>query len=304
MSATTIGTLPDGRDVRRVRLARDGTRLDVLNLGAVVDAWWPAGADRSVIVGLGGDVAARWQHRGVYPGVMGGRYLSRIRDGRFELDGTVHQLATNDRRHTLHGGPDGWDRRTWDIGEAGAGHVTLSLHSPDGDQGFPGAVDVHVTYRLTADEVTIQISATTDAPTVMGPGAHPYFDVGAGATLTVPATHYLPVDDEQVAANGLEPVAGTSLDARDGLALRHGDGIDLSYRVDGQGLRTMATLAGDRGTVEVLSDLPTLQVFTDGALGGIALEAQRESNGPNRPGADWLLRPGEVFTSTTVWRTT
>jgi aldose 1-epimerase len=296
------GRLPDGRTVRRVRLRSGGARLDVLDLGAAVDAWVPAGAVRSVVVGLDGDVAERWRHRRVYAGIVGGRYLSRIRDGRFALDGVEHRLAANDGPHTLHGGPDGFDARTWHVDDAGHDHATLSLVSPDGDQGFPGTLRASVTYRLEPDAVSVELRAETDAPTVVGLGSHPYFDVGDDPVLTVPAQRWIRPDEDSVALPGSEAVDGSPVDARAGRPVPPGAGLDLAYLVDGEGLRRMARLDGSAGTVELDGDQPALQVFTDGALGGVALEAQREPDGPNRPGAAAVLRPGEVYSSRAVWR--
>jgi aldose 1-epimerase len=297
-----LGRLPDGRVVRRVRLRSGDARLDVLDLGAAVDAWVPAGAMRSVVVGLDGDVEERWRYRQVYPGVVGGRYLSRIRDGRFELDGVEHRLATNDGPHTLHGGPDGFDSRTWQVDDLADDRVTLSLVSPDGDQGFPGRLRATATYRLEPDAVSLDLRAETDAPTVVSLGGHPYFDVGENPVLIVPAEQWIRPDDDAVALPGSEPVDGSGVDARTGLPVPPGAGLDLAFLVDGEGWRPMARLQGSLGTVIVEGDQPSLQVFTEGALGGVALEAQREPDGPNRPGAAAVLRPGETYSSRVVWR--
>ncbi|MEH3032560.1 MAG: hypothetical protein PGN07_00605 [Aeromicrobium erythreum] len=301
MTIEDLGTLPDGRIVRRVRLSHEGATLDVLDLGAAVDAWVPRGARRSVVVGFDGDVAARWERRGGYPNIVAGRVISRVRDGRFTLDGSTYQLATNENGHTLHGGPDGFDARTWTIDETGDDHVTLSLVSPDGDQGFPGTVVATATYRLTVDAVTIELEATTDAPTVVALGSHPYFHVGVDPVLTVPAERWVPVDDENVALPGSATVAGSGFDLRRGLPVGPETGLDASFLVDGEGPRLMARLAGGDGTVEVHGDQVALQVYT-GAERGIALEVQPESDAPNRTPEDVVLRPGGRFTSVAAWR--
>ena len=301
MEIEDLGRLPDGRVARRVRLRSGDARVDVLDLGAAVDAWVPAGAERSVVVGLD-DVAKRWRQRHVYAGVVGGRYLSRIRDGRFVLDDVEHHLAANDGPHTLHGGPDGFDARTWRLDDVGGDRVTLSLVSPDGDQGFPGALRATATYRLEPDALALELRAETDAPTVVSLGGHPYLDVGADPVLTVPAERWIRPDEDSVALPGSEPVDGSDVDARSGLPVPPGAGLDLAYLVDGGGLREMARLAGSGGTVVVEGDQPALHVFTDGDLGGVALEVEREPDGPNRAGAAAVLRPGEVYSSRVVWR--
>lgn len=302
MTEEEVGRLPDGRVVRRLRLASGDARLDVLDLGAAVDAWRPSGSDRGVLVGFDGDVTARWRHRGVYAGIVGGRYLGRIRDGRFTLDGAEHRLATNENGHTLHGGPAGFDSRTWTIGSVTSDSATLELVSPDGDQGFPGTLWASVMYHLSADTVTVELAATTDAPTVVSLGVHPYFDVGSDPVLTVPASRWLPTDDAQLPLPGSRPVDGDGMDARHGRVLGHGVSLDDTFLVDGTSHRLMARLEGPDGTVEVWGDQPALQVFTAGALGGVALEVQRDPDGPNRPGADAVLRPGETYRSRVEWR--
>jgi aldose 1-epimerase len=299
-----VGRLPDGRPVRRVRLSSGDARLDVLDLGAAIDSWRPNGSDRSVVVGLGGDVDARWRHRDVYVGIVGGRYLGRIRDGRFTMDGTMWRLATNENGHTLHGGPVGFDRRTWTISAVSGDSITLDLVSEDGDQGFPGRLSASATYRVSGDSLTVDLAATTDAPTVVNLGSHPYFDVGAHPVLTVPASRWLPTDDAMVPLPGSQSVDDTWVDARSGLAVGPSLKLDATLLVDGTDHRLMARLEGANGTVEVWGDQPALQVFTAGALGGVALEAQREPDGPNRPGAAAMLRPGDTYRSRVEWRFT
>ena len=296
-----VGRLPDGRLVQRVRLSAGEASLEVLDLGAAVDVWRPKGSTRSVVVGLDGDVTARWRLLDVYPGIVGGRYLGRIRDGRFVLDGTEWQLATNENGHTLHGGPAGFDRRTWTIGAVAAHSVTLHLVSVDGDQGFPGTLSASVSYRVSKDCVTVDLTATTDAPTVVNLGAHPYFDVGPEPMLTVPASRWLPVDDAKVPRPGSAPVDDSAVDARAGLVLGTGADLDATLLVDGTGHRCMARLAGPDGTVAVWGDQPALQLFTAGALGGVALEAQRVPDGPNRRDAMAVLRPGDTYRSHVEW---
>lgn len=299
-----VGRLPDGRAVNRVRIGSGDARLDVLDLGAAVDAWRPSGSGRGVVVGFDGDVAARWQHRGVYAGIVGGRYLGRIRDGRFTLDGTQRQLATNENGHTLHGGPAGFDSRTWTVSSVAGDSATLELVSTDGDQGFPGTLSASVTYRASGDTVTVNLSATADAPTIVNLGAHPYFDLGPDPVLTVPASRWLPTDDAQLPLPGSRSVEGDVMDTRNGRGVGPGVDLDDTFLVDGTGHRMMARLEGVDGTVEVWGDQPALQVFTAGALGGVALEAQREPDGPNRPGAAAVLRPGDTYRSHVEWRFT
>ncbi len=131
-----------------------------------------------------------------YLGVTAGRHASRIGDGRLVLDGIVHQLSRNDGRHHLHGGATGFSRRIWDIVEVSESAVTLRLVSPDGEDGYPGRLDVRCTYRLEEPAtLSVEMTATTDAPTIVSLAHHPYFTLAPGASirghrLQVPASRY------------------------------------------------------------------------------------------------------------------
>jgi aldose 1-epimerase len=156
-------------------------------------------------------------------GVVAGRYANRIRDGRFTLDGREVQLPRNDGPNHLHGGPEGFDRRTWraeDATENGQPAIRLSLTSEDGDQGYPGRLDASVTYLLTTDDaLEVRYEATTDAPTVVNLTQHAYWNLegenrgsALGQLLQVRASRYLPVDETLIPTGDLAPVAGTPFD--------------------------------------------------------------------------------------------
>jgi galactose mutarotase-like enzyme len=267
-----------------------------------------------------------------------GRYANRIAGGRLDLDGEELQLGTNDRGNLLHGGPDGFDRRLWQLREHSATEARLSLESPDGDQGFPGAVRVEVHFEVTDDSVRIVFVATTEATTVVNLTNHAYFNldgVGTGTVddheLTVLADEYIPVDDTGIPLDGFAPVAGTPLDFRSptrlGRAARSGDeqvvrmsGIDHNYVLRGSGMRPVATLSSRRTatTLELATDRPGLQVYTGNGLDGsrpsadggrhrqgdgIALEPQLFPDTPHHP--EWpaaVLRPSETYQAALEWR--
>jgi aldose 1-epimerase len=329
--------------VQRVILGRDpGLVLEVLDLGAVTHALWVTGGDgvrRNVLLGH-----ATPQERldsTHYLGATVGRYANRIHEGRFALDGTTVEVGAQDRGNSLHGGPDGFDRRIWEVVEATETAATLRLVSPDGDQGFPGEVTAEVTYTVTADTVLIELSATTDAPTPVNLTNHAYLDLageGSGTALDqvlqVPADTFLAVDATGIPLAGPPvEVSGTPLDLREPTVLgdaartdhpqvRVVQGIDHCFVVDGDGLRRMATLDSPAtGTrLELHSDQPGLQVYTgnvlDGTLrgtsgrlyrqgDGVALEAQLLPDTPNRPDfGDAVLRPGSTYVSRIEWRLT
>lgn len=288
--------------MERIALTSEGgARLEVLTLGAAVDAWHPAPGDGPSIV-VGRSVEDRLAQAQPYAGVVVGRYANRIAGAAFVLDGVEHRLVASEGTSTLHGGEEGFDRRTWQVVERTADAVTLRLVSPDCDQGFPGTLTATVTYTLTDDAVDVELQATTDAPTVASLASHPYLDLGRDPVLTVPASHYLPVDDDAIPLPGRAEVEGTAFDLRDGRSVGPASGFDHALVVDGAGWRRHATLTsadGDR-TVVVTSDQPCLQVYTGGPA-GIALEAQREPDGPHRDLEGVVLRPGETYRSVTRW---
>ena len=312
--------------------------VEVLTLGATVHRLEVAcgdGVRRNVVLGHP-DTTERLAS-GDYVGGTIGRYANRIAAGRFELDGREVTVGAHDRGNSLHGGPDGFDRRVWDVVAHEQDEVVLSLESPDGDQGFPGTVNARVRYRVVGDRVQVVMEATTDAPTVVNLTNHAYFNLdgeGAGTiddhVLTVPAEHYTPVDATGIPLGDHSPVAGTPFDFRTaapiGRALRRehpqvveARGIDHNYVIDGEGLRTAAVLESLRtGTrLRLSSDQPGLQVYTGNFLDGtrrstsggryrqgdgIALEPQLFPDSPNRPA--WpsaILRPGETYRSVLEW---
>lgn len=334
-----FGTLPDGRPVTAHTLrAPGGLSLRVLDLGATVQALHvPDGSGGSTNVVLGHpDAAGYAAHADAYLGSVVGRCANRIAGARFRLDGEPVQLAANEGGNTLHGGPDGFHRRTWQVLDAGPDRLVLELVSPDGDQGFPGRLVLRAVYAVAEDVVTLDLEARTDAPTVVGPASHVYLNLageGSGTVddhrLTVEADRYLPVGPDGLPLGGLAAVAGTPFDltapARIGDRVRaeHPQtiavgGIDHSFHLRGTGLRRAARLEHPVSgrSVELWTDQPALQVYTGNALDaagssgrryrqgdGVALEPQRHPDSPNRPElSDPVLRPGGTYRSRTEWR--
>jgi len=313
-----------------------GPELHVLPLGATVHRLRVTcgdGVRRDVCLGLPGpaDLLASTDYLG---GTIG-RYANRIAGGRFTLDGERFEVGTHDRGNHLHGGPDGFDRRTWDVVAHDADRVRLRLVSPDGDQGFPGELTAEALFSVTPDALELELSAVTTRPTVVNLTSHAYFNLaGAGSVdehlLEVPASRYTPVDETGIPLGDHAPVGGTPFDLREptrvGDAVRSAHpqvvgarGIDHNLVVDGVGWRRMAALVAPRTAtrMELWSDQPGLQVYTgnfldgattsrDGGLlrqgDGIALEPQLAPDSPNRAG--WpsaVLRPGETYRSRMAW---
>ena len=255
-------------------------------------------------------------------GATVGRYANRIADGRFALDGVEFRLDVNNGPNTLHGGHRGFDRLEWDVLDVSESpehaSVTFALHSPDGDMGFPGAVDARVTYLISPHSIAIEMSATTDAPTVVSLANHGYWNLDGTPSidahhLEVAARQRLAMDDTNIPCD-VTDVAGTAYDLRTarelGTIIAATGGLDDRYLPEGDGMRVMARLyAAESGRVmTVSSDAPGLQVYTGNSLHApfevhqsVSLEAQRLPDAPNQPGlGPCVLRPGEEYATTTL----
>ncbi len=306
-----------------------GPVLEVLDLGATVQRLWVTGGDgvrRNVVLGL----ATAEEHLdtvGVIGGTVG-RYANRIKDGRFPIDGQTVQVATNERGNLLHGGPDGFDRRMFEVVRHTDDQLTLTMTSPGGDQGFPGELIVVVAYETREDSVGISFSATTDAPTVVNLTNHAYFNLdgdGSGPiddqVLRVAADTYLPVDDRIIPLDPT-PVTGSPFDLREparlGDVIARTGGVDHNYVLDGSEPAAVLDSPATRTRLELTTDQPGLQVYTgngfDGSrrsttgeayhrAAGLALEPQRFPDTPNRPEfGSAVLRPGERYGARIGWR--
>lgn len=302
-----------------------GTRVSLLSLGAAIrQVEVPDSAGALGPVHLALPDLADYADAALNPhlGATVGRYANRIAGGSFTLDGVAHRLDVNNGPNTLHGGARGFDRRAWDVADVTVGgdeaSVTFALHSPDGDMGFPGAVDARVTYRVARGRIAIEMSATSDAPTVVSLANHGYWNLDGSTSidahrLEVPARQRLATDDTLI-PTGVEDVAGTAYDLRAlrelGPVIAATGGLDDCYLPEGSGMRAMARLhAGTSGRVmTVSSDAPGLQVYTGNHLHppfavhqSVSLEAQRLPDAPNQPGlGPCVLRPGEEYVTTTL----
>ncbi|MFD5871076.1 aldose epimerase family protein [Streptomyces sp. NPDC060322] len=314
-----FSTRADGTPVRRWTLERAGVRVRVLTYGAVVQSVeipGRGGARAEVALGLP-DVTAYETHTGPYYGAVVGRYANRIAGGSFVLDGRTHRVTRNEGRNTLHGGGRGFDKRVWDAEEVPGG-VRLSLVAEDGEEGFPGRLAVSVAYTLDEDgALRIDYRATTDAPTVVNLTNHTYWNLAGadsgsalGHELRLAAGRITPGDEESIPTGEFVPVEGTRFDFREQKPV--GPGYDTNYVLEETGGEPVAELydpASGR-LLTVRTTEPGLQLYTADHLdgdpfvpcAGIALETQHFPDAPNRPEfPSTVLRPGEEFTSTTVY---
>lgn len=303
----SFGTLPDGREAHLYTLeVPGGWKTTITDYGAIVTSFLVPPREgvkgEPVDVVLGFDSLDGYLKGHPYFGAICGRYSNRIAAGRFELDGKAYTLATNNGANHLHGGVKGFDKQLWkgtpkatDRGPA----VEFELVSPDGDEGYPGRLVAKAVYTLTpAGELIVEMTATTDAATVVNLVNHSYWNLaghGSGSIadqeLAVTADRYLPVDAGAIPTGEFAAVEGTPFDFRPERAPRGRcgpaitaippnagpdtpTGVDHCYAVRGWQpdgtLRTAATFRDPASgrTLEVLSDQPGVQVYMGGFLDG------------------------------------
>ena len=314
-----FGTLSDGTPVHRWTLERAGVRVRVLSYGGIVQSVEVPDRDGNmadVVLGFA-DLDGYVRHPEPYLGALVGRYANRIAGGRFPLDGRTYALAPNEGPNVLHGGERGFDKRVWDV-EAVTDGVRLSRVCPHGEEGFPGRLEMLATYTLDGSgALRIGYEAVTDAPTVLNPTNHSYFNLSGsghagGHELRLAASRITPVDAGLIPTGGLDDVAGTRFDFR--RARKIGSGYDHNFVLD-KGVTDAAEEVAElydpaSGRVlTVATTEPGLQLYTADHLGepfapgdGVALETQHFPDSPNRPDfPSTVLRPGEVFRSETVY---
>ena len=296
---TPAGTLKDGTAIEAVTLSNaHGVSARILSYGATLQSLM--GPDRNgkiADVVLGYDDLASYVDHPNFFGVTVGRYANRIAGGRFTLDGKTYQLPLNDKTNSLHGGGNGFDKVAWTIVSAKSGPtatLVLGHRSPDGDSGYPGTLDVTVTYTLDeAGNLGISYDAKTDTPTIVNMTNHAIFDLGGegsaagtyGHRLTIPAKAITPVGDTLIPTGALQPVAGTVFDFRGGRIvgegirdgrdqqIRYGHGYDHNFALD-KGLTAKPELAArledplSGRVLEVLSTEPGVQFYTGNFLDG------------------------------------
>lgn len=338
-------TTVDGKPVALYTLHAGDITMQVTNYGArVVSLWTPDREGRYEDIVLGYENIGRYiDNTGErFLGAVVGPYANRIAKGRFTLDGAEYTLPLNNNGQTLHGGLKGVDRVVWDVVSATDDKLVLHYLHPDGQDGFPGNLDIEMTYSLTPDnEFRVDYKATTDKPTVANFSHHPFFNLkgeGNGTVLdnvmTINASHTTPVDSVLIPTGQIAPVEGTPFDFRephaigerigaDNQQLRNGGGYDHNWVIDRKtesGIEQVATVwepASGR-TIEVLSDQPGLQVYSGNFFDGtsigkygkpqryresLALETQKFPDSPNHDNfPSTVLRPGETYTQVCIYK--
>ncbi|QPC88050.1 galactose-1-epimerase [Mesorhizobium sp. NBSH29] len=333
--AHPFGTMADGGEVQIFPLEAGGLSARIMTYGAAVQDLRLAGHDAPLVLGF--DAFEAYPMHSPFFGAIAGRYANRIANGRFALSGVDHQVDTNENgRHHLHGGSCGFSAKAWQAAAHGRDFVSLTHHSPDGDMGFAGALDVTCTYRLKIPgTLSVELTATTDQPTLCNLAHHSYFNLDDGGSgdvrdhrISIAAHAYLPIDDDMIPTGVVLPVDGTTFDFRTARPIRMADacGAQVLYDhnfciADARGpLRPMARLEGARSgvTMDVLSTEPGLQFYAGhgtartvpglggrsyGAYAGLCLEPQFWPDSPNRPYfPQAILWPGAIYRQTTEYR--
>lgn len=336
-----FGALPDGRAVTRYTLRnRAGLILKVLDFGGTItELHTPDRHGRLADIVLGYDSLAEYVRGNSYLGALIGRYANRIANSRFTLDGRVVELPPNDGPHHLHGGPQGYDKVLWTaepFTSAERQGLALSYQSPNGEQGYPGKLDVRVVYELSDDnELLISYGAASDAPTPVNLTQHSYFNLAGGGdilshTLAINAHFFTAIDAEAIPLGISAPVDGTPFDFRaarpigqcigqEHEQLKNGRGYDHNFVLAREGPQRLAHAAVLRDpasgrVLEIVTEEPGIQFysgnFLDGSEGGkgmrhayrsgLCLEPQHFPDSPNQSGfPGTILRPGKAYASQT-----
>jgi aldose 1-epimerase len=345
VTVAPFGTTPDGKAVEVYTLSNArGMQVRAITYGAIIQALRvPDRKGRMGDVVLGYDSLPGYIAESPYFGAVVGRYANRIARGRFTLEGRTYRLATNNGPNHLHGGLKGYDKVVWrarSFQRADGAGVRFEYTSPDGEEGYPGTVQVSVEYVLTPENtLLVDYHATTDRATPLNPSQHSYFNLaGEGSgdilkhVLTIEADRYTPVDSTLIPTGELASVAGTPFDFRKPTAigarigeadpqLRYGKGYDHNFVLSrtGAGLfHAVHLLDPSSGrTLDISTTEPGLQFysgnFLDGTITGkgghvyrhrtaVVLETQHFPDSPNQPRfPSTILRPGEEYRSRTVF---
>jgi aldose 1-epimerase len=338
-----FGKTSDGHDVEVFTLENTGgLEVRVLTYGGIIASIKTPdrnGAMADIVLGF--DTMDGYLGDHPYFGAVIGRYANRIAQGRFAIDKNEYRLAANNGRHHLHGGVKGFDKHLWTPEIIGSNAIRLSRVSPEGEEGYPGTLQVAVVYSLTNyNELIVEYQANTDLPTHVNLTQHSYFNLaGAGRgdvlahELMIAADQYTPVDTTLIPTGQLASVAGTPFDfrtpakigARIGAAhpqIQIGGGYDHNWVLNrkGDALQLAARVVEPTSgrVLDVATTEPGMQLYTgnflDGAIagkgglayvkhGGFCLETQHYPDTPNQPDfPTTLLRPGTTYSTRTVFK--
>lgn len=330
LTVTDFGKI-NGRAAKLYTIAGESLAVSVTDFGAAITDIAAAGKNGPVHAALGYPSAEGYLKGASCVGATVGRYAGRIGGAAFSLNGKRYELAKNDGENHLHGG---FSKRFWDAEPIENG-VIMTLLSPDGDEGFPGGLEVSARFEVIKNTLRVTYSARAKGDTVVNLTNHSYFDLnGRGSAanheLTVNADEFAELGPGNIPTGRLLPVCGTALDfsrprrlsdAIDDPRLAVTRGLDHSFLIPGGGLREAARLYSPESgvTLVCLTSAPTVHIYTAGFLhidgggvfangetpashAGVCLETQFLPDSPNKPGfPSTLLRAGETRTVVTEY---
>lgn len=328
----------DNKPVTEYILARENMEVGIINYGgAITKILVPdkSGSIGDVVTGFE-SLNGFLQRDNPYFGALIGRYANRIANARFILNEREYQLVQNDGRNNLHGGNKGYDKIYWNAEKQSGTGIKLTYLSKDGEEGYPGNLNITVLYNLLPDHsLKIDYMAITDKPTPINLTSHCYFNLSAGKEdtilkhqLEIVANHYLPVDDELIPTGIIAPVKNTDMDFTTLKSIGENigskkNGYDHTWvlKKRGTALQKAAGLYEPVSgrMMEVFTTAPGLQFYSGNFLGvhllhtkngipytryaALCLEAQSFPNSPNESFfPNTILRPGEVYRQTTMYK--
>ncbi len=341
-----FGKMPDGTPIEIYTLRNaKGMEATIMTYGGIVTSLKvPDKNGKFDDVVLGYDNLDGYLTNSPFFGALIGRYGNRIAKGKFTLDGVEYTLATNNAPNHLHGGVKGFDKVVWTVAEAEVGEdgpeLELTYLSKDGEEGYPGNLQVEATYTLTEDNaLQIKFKATTDKDTVVNLTHHSYFNLAGhgnvlGHVVQINADKFTPVDATLIPTGELAPVAGTPFDFRaptpiglhindtNNEQIKFAGGYDdnwvLNKKPDELSLAARVYEPGSRRTLEVWTTSPGLQFYTgnflDGSITGkggrvyqfrdaFCMEPQHFPDSPNHPDFPTTeLKPGETYHNTIIYK--
>lgn len=321
----------------------NGLSAEIITLGGIVKSLYVETKDgKKVDVVLGRDTLDDYLKNDGYLGALIGRHANRIKKGKFEINGTEYSVGINEGANSLHGGVKGYDAKIWNAYETGTDEepaLTLTLYSPDGEEGFPGNLNIAVTYTLTKENsLKIAYRAVSDKDTLCNMTNHSYFNLGGHDSgvideqvLQINADFYTPNDSECMPTGEVISVSGTPFDYRapkpigqdidaDFPQIQAVGGFDHNYILAGRGYRKAAAAVCEATGIvmEVYTDQPAMQLYTANALpegvhkngsnaypihGAFCLETQCVPNAmefPHYPGP--MLKKDDVYDTVTEYK--
>lgn len=343
IKSEVFGKLPDGREVKIYTITNsNGNTARITDYGAkLVSVIVPDKSGNLADVILGYDSLSQYLAGDLYFGATVGRYANRIAQGKFTLNGIDYQLALNNGVNHLHGGPGGYHSVLWKseiIEKDGIPAVKFSYSSPDGEEGYPGNLEIQVIYSWTdSNELNIDYSATCDKDTYINLTNHALFNLqGDGDILNhelmLAADFYTPVDSTLIPTGKIDSVSNTPFDFNTPVAvgkrindaheqLKIGNGYDHNFVLKSNKLTDLAGSLYEPVSgrlMEVYTTEPGIQFYTGNFLDGsqkghgnkpyvfrygLALETQHFPDSPNQPAfPSTLLKKGETYTQTTMYK--